>query len=764
VQSGPLNDKTRVNIMSIRRNFWARFAAIAVLGVSLAACSGDDGKEGPEGPTGPTGPQGPTGPAGPSQGVPVDSAELINIAVTGVTVPAGGGAPVVELTLTNDLAQGLFGLPAGDIRFVLSQLSPGSGGFSSEWQSYVTTDSGGIADAQATAERGSEGTWVDNGDGTYQYTFAQALTDYPAGPVFDETKTHRLGIEIRGQAPISSNGIYDFVPVGGDPLFERSIVDNDTCFACHDIINFHGGPRTDIDYCVTCHNPYSIDGDTAAEPWGGTVDMTAMIHKIHYGENLTNGYFIEGYGGNVIDYSDIVFPQDVRNCTTCHEESDANTPQASNWRLVQNVESCGTCHDNIDFAAGEHPGGINDNSTCAQCHGPDSTVDGGQLRVEVVHNLPLQEISKNFQYNIENVLNMTVGQNPEVQFSVTNPTDGSFYDILNDPEWTTCAGGASRLQIGIAWNTDDYTNTNRGSDPAQPMSAGLNALACFGNPGATPVAGQPGWFSVTTADPLPADATGTATVTIDGHPAVTLDGNVERAPVRNVFEYVGIDGGEATARREVVDIANCNNCHLELALHGNNRTDEPQVCATCHNPNATDDRQRGAGDCNAVLGPDDVTVDMKVMIHAIHAGGATGEIYEVCGFQNSVHSYDFVYPGRLNNCEGCHIAKDDLGRGQSPTYFPVDPGKVLGTTVDVGDDPTPIDDVVISPNTAVCSSCHVSDLAKQHMVQNGGDFNAGKAADSTLISSGVETCELCHGAGRSVDVEAVHGVRDFPLN
>jgi OmcA/MtrC family decaheme c-type cytochrome len=82
----------------------------------------------------------------------------------------------------------------------------------------------------------------------------------------------------------------------------------------------------------------------------------------------------------------------------------------------------------------------------------------------------------------------------------------------------------------------------------------------------------------------------------------------------------------------------------------------------------------------------------------------------------------------------------------------------------VGTDPTPIDDVVVSPNTSACSGCHVSDLAKQHMMQNGGDFNARKAADSSLISSGVETCELCHGPGRTADVEMVHGVRDFPLN
>ncbi len=749
--------------MLIPKTFWARFAAIAVLGVALAACSGDDGKDGDDGPQGPSGPQGPQGPSG-GTGLPVDSAELINIGVASVTVPAGGGAPVVELSLFDDNQVGLYGLPAGDIRFTIAQLTPGTGGGSSEWQSYVTRDSAGIPDAQATTERGSSGTWVDNNDGTYQYTFENALTAYPAGPVFDETKTHRIGIEIRGQAPITGNGIYDFVPVGGDPLFERRIVDNDTCFACHDIINFHGGPRTDIDYCVTCHNPYSIDGDTVDEAWGGTVNMVEMTHKIHFGENLTEGYFIVGFGGSVHDYSGVVFPQDIRNCTTCHEESDANTPQASNWREVQNTVACGSCHDDIDWDAGDHVGGINDNTTCELCHGVDSTVNGGALRVEVVHELPVQISSQNYQYNIENVTDMAVGSNPTVEFSVTNPNDGSYYDILNDPAFTTCAGGASRLQIGIAWNTDDYTNTNSGSNPAQPMSAGLNALACFGNPGATPVAGSPGWFSVTATDPLPADAVGTAAVTIDGHPAEVIDGDVERIPVRNVVAYYGIDGATAEDRRVVVDIANCDNCHKELSLHGNNRTDEPQVCVTCHNPNATDDRQRDAGDCNAILGPDDVSVDMKYMIHAIHAAGSTGVPYEVCGFRNSVHTYDFVYPGRLSNCEGCHVAREDLGRGQSPTYFPVDPSEVLGTTVDVGADPTPIDDVVMSPNSSACSACHVSDLAKQHMMQNGGDFSAGKAADSSLISSGVETCELCHGEGRSVDVEEVHGVRNFPLN
>ena len=140
----------------------------------------------------------------------------------------------------------------------------------------------------------------------------------------------------------------------------------------------------------------------------------------------------------------------------------------------------------------------------------------------------------------------------------------------------------------------------------------------------------------------------------------------------------------------------------------------------------------------------------------MHASGETGVPYNVCGYGNSAHTFLFHSPGQVANCEGCH----DQG-----TYYPVDPNEVLGTTVDAGADLSiPTDDTVVSPNTSVCSACHVSDLAAEHMKQNGGDFEATKAADSTLISSGVETCALCHGEGGTADVEAVHNVRDFPLN
>ena len=156
----------------------SRIASLILFGLFLAGCEGNDGADGADGEPGPVGPPGPPGPST-GGGVPVDSAELINIAVTDIDVPDGGGKPTVSLTLTNDLNQGLVGLPAEDINFVLSQLTPGTAGGSSEWQSYKTREDGGVPDVQASTVNGAEpeSEFTDNGDGTYTYTFACALTD-----------------------------------------------------------------------------------------------------------------------------------------------------------------------------------------------------------------------------------------------------------------------------------------------------------------------------------------------------------------------------------------------------------------------------------------------------------------------------------------------------------------------------------------------------------------------------------------------------------
>jgi OmcA/MtrC family decaheme c-type cytochrome len=676
----------------------------------------------------------------------------------------------VNFKLSNELGLPLRALPAANIRFTIAQLRPGVAGAGSTWHAYVTKKD--AAELQATTETAttSGAVFTDNGDGTYSYTFAKPLNGYaPDGATYDGSLTHRVGLELRSNDALAlaaaNNAPFDFVPATGsttDFPLRRDIVDNDTCFACHDRLEFHGGPRTDVKYCVTCHNPGTTDGQAP----NNTLDMVVMIHKIHMGENLANGYVITGFGGPV-DFGEVVFPQDQRNCQTCHQESDADTPQASNWRTTPYARACGACHDTVNFQTGENhasdgPGGIAaTDDQCVTCHGPTSTIDNGNLRVDVVHQIPEKLAAEKFKFNLLGVTNTAPGQMPIVKFSVTDPTNNNApYNILTDTAFTS--GGASTLSLDIAWTTADYTNRGSGSasgstgTPAQPIK--INPLV-----GGTPATGPDaeGAFTSTSPIALPADLVGSIGVAMEGHPGVDVnsDGSAERIAVPNVVNFFA-STGSVVPRRDSINVKKCDDCHNVLSAHGSNRSDNIQVCAECHNPNATDIGKRGVPltDCDNELGPDDVPIDLKYMIHAIHSGPIAS--YKVCGFGNSANDFsDLRYPGKLNNCEGCHYTPD---ANDTASYYPVDPTLVLATTVDAGANrASPTDDVAWSPNTAVCSACHTSAVAEQHMLQNGGSKTLSKNADGTTAGGPLETCQLCHGPGRTADVKVLHGVDNF---
>lgn len=737
----------------------------------LVGCEGDQGEAGAAGPTGPAGPPGPPGtpgPGGPSSALPVASAKAITAVISTVAVAADTKA-TVRFSLSNELGQPLRGLPAGNVRFTIAQLRAGGTGQGSIWQSYVTRLDGSTVQATAEAASATGAVFTDNADGTYAYTFAKALNAYvPQGAAYDGTLTHRVGLELRTTNTLvlaaANNAPYTFQPSTGStttlPL-RRDIVDNDTCFACHDRLEFHGGPRTDIPYCVTCHNPSTTDGQAP----NNTLDMPVMIHKIHMGVKLANGYVINGFSGP-IEFGDVVFPQDQRNCQTCHQESDTDTPQASNWRLLPHARACGACHDTVNFQTGVNHGGISaSDDQCVTCHGPTSTIDNGNLRVQVVHTIPEKVAGTRFKYNLLGVTNTAPGQAPVIRFSVTDPTNNNApYNILTDPAFTVAAGGASRLSLNVGWSTSDYTN--RGSNSAPTPTTGTPSQPILINPltisGGTPATGPDaqGAFTSISMRSLPPDITGSIAVAIEGHPAVDVngDGTAERIAVTNAIGYFASTGSLA-ARRDIVNVKKCDDCHNQLSIHGNNRTDNAQVCAQCHNPNATDISRRVAGsECVNTLGADDSPVDFKYMIHAIHRGEEAG--YTVCGFGNTSHDFSEVgYPGHLNNCEGCH---NTPAANAVASYYPVDPARVLATTFDAGADrSSTTDDVAWSPNTAVCSACHTSVTAEAHMLQNGGSKTLTKNADGTTASGPLETCQLCHGPGRVADVKEMHGVNRF---
>ncbi len=148
------------------------------------------------------------------------------------------------------------------------------------------------------------------------YKFGTVL---PEG--YDADATHTVGIYAsRNLSEFELDTYYDnelehFVPSGSSQPMPREIVTTETCNGrCHQGLALHGGSRRDIELCILCHNPnQDIDPDT-----GNSVDMPLMIHKIHMGAGLANGYNIIGYRQSNHDYSDVVYPAEINDCESCH--------------------------------------------------------------------------------------------------------------------------------------------------------------------------------------------------------------------------------------------------------------------------------------------------------------------------------------------------------------------------------------------------------------------------------------------------------------
>ncbi len=642
---------------------------------------------------------------------------------------AGGGRFMEVLFSLSEDGQPLVGADPSSIRFTVARLMPGLNGDASAWRSYINdvetheagdpgTTPAGFTSPQATYERASAegGTFMDNRDGTYSYQFSFDFTSVtaPLEVPYNPEQTHLVAMQV---ADNIDNPYFTFRPSDGavSGIDTRQVAVTASCNDCHQDLAFHGGDRKAMAYCVTCHNP-----DTADANSGNTVDMKVMIHKIHRGANLPSveagePYTIWGFRNSEHDYSDVHLPMDIRNCTECHDNGDnpetQDTPDGDNWKTVPTMEACGSCHDNISFERpvpddmALHTGGpIESNLNCAGCHPAD--------RIVSYHRIPQRMAAADFEYQILSVENTSPGQRPRVTFSVTDPSNGDMpWDILADPPFTA-PDGASRLAVLIGWDAENYDNLGSENYPAQPVS--INALT-------DAVENTDGTFTVTSPVAIPNYVTGTGAAALEGHPAADPDGDGLhdlRVPVKNVLQYFAITDAQPDPRREVVDIEGCNDCHETLAVHGDNRTDEPQVCVICHNSNATDIQQRPEDAAGTTDGRREQAIDLKFIIHGIHGAGMREEPLVVYGFGGREHVFDEVhYPGDPANCYACHIPG---------TYDLPLPEAVEPTTVDTGEDiAIPADDRIATPVTITCGACHDGEVAELHMLQNGGSFDIG---------------------------------------
>jgi OmcA/MtrC family decaheme c-type cytochrome len=757
-----------------------------LLGVAVAgiACSddGDNGAPGAQGPAGPAGPPGEEGPPGNSGNFDPDVAleacvgchgdngavpvgDITNVLdVHYIDTDHGGPATpsgyrqlhiqvdsvdvsrtvdtdslIINFTATDENGSFVTNLFASDGRFTIARLSrpsPASGD-ATFWRSFITRTEDPGAVIQANSEGFTSGTFDRTNalTGRYRYVSRFNPATAPTGmtPIANG-ETLRVALQISAGDLPAGNGWCDFDANLAGPntncnsaSLTRDIVHTATCNGCHGTTSdthlaLHGGGRTQVEYCVTCHNPFTTDAQS-----GNVVDFKIMIHKIHFGASLANGYTIYGFGGSPIDYSNVNFTKDIDDCTVCHQGSGT---EVNNWYMAPTMEACGSCHDNVNFATGANhgSGGVQtSNQNCTGCHPPNPP---GVKPIQAVH-LGAARHTEGATYTgvtagetngftIDNLSYASSGRKLTIDYHVTR--NGSKMLLESDPQWTA-AGGASRLGLNVGWNTaPDYTNETSGTNPAQPIS--VNALSVGG------VVTALGGGNYRTAVTLPSTATASVGVALEGHPAADLDGDgtySDRIAVKNAVLPFSVASGRAmppmgtVPRRDVVDVTKCQHCHDEagngISLHGSNRTGTTQACVICHNPNATDVSRRPAPPAMTADGKKEEMIDFKRMIHMIHSGSELEHGLVIYGFGGSVNDFSHVnFIGNRQNCETCHV---------HGTYSTENAFAALPTTIDTGADRSvSTDDLNISPTASVCSACHDSEAALTHMKLHGASFHA----------------------------------------
>jgi OmcA/MtrC family decaheme c-type cytochrome len=573
------------------------------------------------------------------------------------------------------------------------------------------------------------------GNGQYSYTFkAQA----PAG--FDPTATTTVAVDGNRNLTAFNFGTsyagatFNFVPNGAAVTVTRDVIRTASCNTCHDQLAFHGGYAHGMEMCVLCHQPQNADPTT-----GNSLDLKVMAHKVHMGSQLpsvvgtstTPGvpYEIAGFGGNLSNFSTVIDPANPQRCEVCHSQT-TGAAQAKAFLTEPTRAACGACHDDVNFATGaNHPGGFqSDDKQCANCHIPqgETPFDASILGAHVVANDTPATYPQNpdtlissVVVTITGVTNGAAGQKPVVAYTVKDINGKAI--ALNDPT-------LEDLQFTLAGPTTDYGYTSFGSDVTTP--------GYVGEDGTQGTCDNSGNCTYTFQHAIPTGATGTFAIGVESERLENVLANttsaqpVESGTPNQVF-YFSVDGSPVAARRTVVAETNCNQCHVNLTLHGNRRNN-PQYCVLCHNPSDTDFSQRKAGQTAQ-------TINMAVMVHRIHDGvnvvPAGGKPYIVAGFGGSSHDFSgILYPAMspsgsatyLQNCTLCHTkgSEEVLPVGLNPV---VDPMGWINP---------------VQPTSSACSGCHVSKSEASHFLANTDSLG--------------ESCTVCHASGAQFAVDAVH--------
>ncbi len=755
-----------------------RLLVFGVLAASLAFAGCGSGSDGADGTPGPQGPPGePGAPGGSAVDVTTASPEYLETLALEcvVTNVAIASPPVVTFTVTTSEGLPVVGLGtyfdptarSAFFRFTLTKLVPGTAGGPNAWVAYVRDE-----DGEPTYDKGTS--LVDNGDGSYVFTFVTDVATVEGVP-YEPSLTHRVAGQIgASSAPFEPmNTWLDYVPAGGAVTEMRNIAVMDSCNECHDNLVFHGR-RFEVEYCVQCHNPDLAQGEG---------DMAFMTHRIH-----AAGAF--AILDDAIDYSEVTYPQDLANCRKCHNGADADTPQGDNWMNVPSIAACSGCHDELEPTHGGGGGG----ASCLGCHndGVAPSIATAHLTANATPNNP-DLLPGQFEMTYELVDATVDGSGVwTVNFKVL--ADGVALDLTNLPaDFNARRPG---MLLAYAMPQDGFDEpmdyNNMGMRGGQPLSVDLsNPPTVSGvSVGSLTYAGDVNTVVIDNATYLPPATATLRAAGLQGYFQQII--GMDTVSLHTPSAVVAVTGDDA--RREVVDNDSCAQCHEWFEGHGGNRVYDIAICTLCHLPNQTSSGRTinpsdnpVAGDLGTdILGYPEDAQNLKDMIHGIHAEGFRDRHFEHVRGPTRESYYDWshiTFPrgAETSNCMLCHQSgtyglplasgllattvrtTDEVdGDDAAPTYSnPGDPGFPFSTggVEDAFQNVPNLTDWVNTPTASSCFYCHTSADAMAHMMQNGGLLsvpNDGPWTNRIQLGSTFESCAVCHGSGKTADVEVVH--------
>lgn len=682
----------------------------------------------------------------------------------------------------------------------------GDGTYKITFYSDVTSNANAPYDANATTRIGVTVTSVATPGVT-----ATKPVDPATGSVVTSFTANNRAAEVYDFIPATGKVLAD---ADGKQIFARNLVPTSACNGCHtNIASIMGHTaRPNMLLCDICHTNTNTSGEGEMVTLIHRIHMGKSLPVAIQAENVLFPDKLAPRTAVLVPYSDFIFPMDMKNCTVCHKGADADVwktaPSKKNCGSCHNAtdftthnagaSNCTSCHSS-EFNTVKHA------TDYATPNNPQTPVGYVNFKYDIKSVAVDATNQAVITFRILSDGGTGAAMTP-VAFTGagssanTPPVNAVINGFSGSPSFLLAYNKSTANQAFTS--SPDYNNL--GVKAAQPISVSIATLLNSAK-GTLSAADASGYYTATitaAASNFPAGAK-MRTVALQGYFTQEIAATATAAAKsvgRHTLSVVKTATGD-TVRRVVIDSGKCGACHEVFEGHGGNRnigkdTVGEAVCTLCHVPNLSSSGKGTNASATtfpasmtaaeqALLTADGYTLldpttypeetnNFKDMIHGIHAGSSRAMPLKFVRDRGSVVLYfsaaSFKFPAILKNCEACHIG--DTGSGNSFKYaayksVPSDAQVTTdqttdGTALTLTNNVSAVSaartslpnaqDIVTTPFTAACVSCHDLASSKAHMKQNGGQI---KVARSLVVPAN-EACATCHGVTGTASIYTSH--------